>query len=220
MTMKKLILLSVALLMMAFTAQAQYQKMEVFEMIGTADLVVFGTIQEVKTLTMVVEVKDRLLGDDESATIEVEKYKGTSKNAKRWGKYMMGENVLLFLKKESGAYKLLGVGGEGEKYVLEGEVYLDNRGGALFNRFNYLTLPSGASIYAEKVSLKDFSDAVRNLRSLFTVEYVEETNVAGEVTRKPVTVPAGAASAIDEYASRSDLHNKLIQDCWKALKLK
>jgi hypothetical protein len=214
--MQKATLSFVLFLLLAMGLRAQYQKMEIFEMIGTADLVVMGTIKEVKPLTFTVEVSDRLLGDDAGAVVEVEKFK-VAKNAKRWGKYLPGETVLVFLKKDAGAWKLQGVGGEGEKLVLEGEVYLDNRGGALYNRFNYITLPSGGSIYAEKVSLKDFADAVRNMRALYSVEYVETTNVAGEVTRSPRTRAVADATAMDEYASRSDLHAKLMQDCAKAL---
>lgn len=213
--MKKAILTAVCLMTLVFSANAQYQKLGVFEMALSADLIVSGTIKEVKPLTFTVEVANRYYGDATEGVIEVSKFKG-AKNAKRWGKYLEGEQVLLFLVKGGGAWDLMGEGGEGEKLILNDEVYLDNRGGAIFSKYNYIALPTGTNIYAEKLPIGDFTDAVKGLRDLFSLEYITETNVALENSQKPVVKQTGKDEMVDTYRGKSDIHNKLADDCVKA----
>lgn len=173
--MKKLLLL-LSLLPALVAAQTPYMKKEIWELAGTADLVVHGKVSQAqqglpKITLSIVEV---IAGEYSSASIDITKFIN-NKMGKRWAKYAEGEEVVLFLKKAEDKWELMGDAGEGEKLVMGKDIYLDGRGGSLWNKFTYHTLVPSGQIYAEKSDLAEFKLAVKTYRSCFEIYYLEET---------------------------------------------
>jgi hypothetical protein len=210
--MKRNILLA-AFLLVSFATQAQYMKKDVWELAAGSDLVIQGKItqaqQGLPKITLTIE--DVISGTFEGTTIEFGKFINT-KMAKRWAKYAEGEGLIVFLKLVDDKYEIIGEGGEGEKLVMSEEVYLDGRGGALWNKFTYHPLQPTGQIYAEKVNLAEFKAAVKEYKACFEVVYQEETIKGFEL---PQQVPHARQicddKALDVYRGLSFIADKLAE---------
>lgn len=114
---------------LATPSQADYQPLALHELFAGSDLIVLGTITEVREKTF-------LLGDDEVSSgpslerpLEVKRFVDWSGNS-RWSEYRVGQEVLLFLARSGGEphdsprpWKIRGYGGEGEMPVEDGFIY-------------------------------------------------------------------------------------------------
>jgi hypothetical protein len=219
--MKHLLLsaLFVLLTWASLSAQVQVQarKMEIYELACTADLVVRGKISELEPLRFTLDITETLKGTYTDKTISVIRFINT-KAAKRWGKYTVGEELLLFLRVDGNYYKILGENGEGEKLVMGSDICIDSRGIALKNRNGYQVTSTGANIYGELVPAKDLLDAVRALPGCYSVSYVERDGGMGKMEQFPVATSTCDDQRKDELRSMSWVHDIAISQAEKAIR--
>ena len=192
-----------------------HKPMEIVELAVNATAVVRGEIKEVKGGNLILKVDYCMVGDV-GGEVTVKRYKNT-KVAKRWGKYEAGQKLLLFLTEEDGKLEILGINGEGEKYVMGDEILLDGRGGGVKNRFSYTDLPGGR-IYAEKVPLDEFEEAVIGLRKCFSVTYDAVTNNANETTLFPRAAIECEEKELEEFKYSTEVALSLVEKSVKLVK--
>ncbi|MBK9453921.1 MAG: hypothetical protein IPN95_31910 [Bacteroidetes bacterium] len=207
--MKKTIFLALFALVSWTFGMSQTAKMEVFELNAASDVVVTGKIKMLETTTFTFEIDQVLAGSYSNPTIVVKKFKNT-KTAKRWGKYVLSEGMLLWLKSDGTNYSIVGENGEGEKMWFGGDVYLDSRGGAMKNTFgNHAPYP-GSAIYAEKVKADEFLAAVKDTKDCFSLDIEEKKSPEGDVTFKRFAVKKLEDKQYDELRGRSWMHDNII----------
>ncbi len=110
--------LSLAVLMLACgPSNVDYESAPLHELVVGSDLLVRGTIIEVREKTVEVKVLKVIRGSARPKRIEVQRFVDWSGNA-RWTNYQAGQGVLLFLFKQEGdggpSWQILGGGGKGE----------------------------------------------------------------------------------------------------------
>ena len=90
------------------------------------------------------------------------------------------------------------------------DVYLDGRGGAVYNRFTYYPLLIKGQVYAEKIALDDFKPAIKGYKNCFAVEYAEGYVIG---YAEPQQVPSAKLlcddKALGDYRSASLTADKL-----------
>ncbi len=214
--MKHLLLIAFALLL-ASPVAAQYRKMHAFELSCAADLIVQGKISDQDPLNFVVEISKVHAGSYADKTISVPKFRNT-KVAKRWGKYTVGEEVLLYLRNDNGHYHILGEGGEGEKLIVGAETCIDSRGEGLKNRFGYHQVSPTVNIYAEKVPTAEFLAATAEIRNCYTLSYVERETAEGTKAQFPVVASKCDDKAKDAFRSTSWLHDVMAEQAETAVR--
>ena len=203
--MKHLLLIAFALLL-ASPLAAQYRKMHVYELACAADLILQGKLSDQDPLNFVVEVSKVHAGSFAEKTITVAKFRNT-KVSKRWGKYTLGEEVLLYLRHDNGHYHILGEGGEGEKLIVGEEICIDSRGEGLKNRFGYHQVNATVNIYAEKVPTAELLAASAEVRNCYQLSYVERETAVGIKAQFPVVKSACDDKAKDAFRSTSWVHD-------------
>ena len=184
---------------------ADFAPIPLDRLIGTSTAIVLGDVATVKDGTFTLRVTQTLAGRVGSE-IEIRQYipsrfEGTPRPAP----YKAGQSFLLFLVSDganaSGAWKILGAGGEGEMPV--------DRGFAYFHGRNVPGFPSGtyrvhdAERNIQRVELPSLLDAVKGYRACF-----EWKPGSGEQTP-----PAGRcdAAALEAFAKTSAIHRHLSQ---------
>jgi hypothetical protein len=216
--MKKYLTL-VTFLLLTFSlgySQELYRKMTVYELSADADLILIGKITEVKGGNIMLDVQKVLAGDYSDSNITVKRFKNY-KTVKRWSKYAEKETLFLFLEQDGDAWKIMGLGGEGEKLVEAADVYLDSRGEGVKNRFSYYNRLIEGNIYAEKVPLADFESAVTGIRDCIGLSYKEIFTKDGEAWKEPIVKFSCDDAALDEYRSKSYVHDELVKQAMKAV---
>jgi hypothetical protein len=161
---------------------AEYRRLQLFELVCCADLVVAGKIVDVSAPEaegseaaklppkFVFEVEQTIAGKVPGKTIEVRCFRDWT-CAARWARYEKGQRVVLFLslpRQGSTLHSILGAGDDGEMPLLEGTVYpygLGVRGPTPPAE----ELEAGRA-RAWKVPLAEFSAAVRGFRETFAWE--------------------------------------------------
>ncbi|GGY07070.1 hypothetical protein GCM10007160_38210 [Litchfieldella qijiaojingensis] len=100
------------------------------ELFGQSELIVRGTIEEVKDKTFLLGEFEVLHGPNPDKPLEIKRFIDWSGNS-RWSGYRVGQEVLLFLagpedasNADSPPWNIRGYGGEGEMPVEHGFVYL------------------------------------------------------------------------------------------------
>ena len=199
------------------SVRGQYRKLMPFELACDADLVVVAKIKSMDPLRFSGEVTQVVAGEASGGVVSVQRFINT-KVAKRWGKYTVGESLLLFLRKDGEHYKIMGEGGEGEKLIMGEEVCIDSRGDGLKNRFGYHSTPSGANIYAEKVPLQDYVGAIQDVRGCAKVAYVEKTTVDQKVEQHPVVTVSCEGPQKDAIYGKSWVHGTMMEQAEKHVK--
>lgn len=217
--MKKLLLLSFLFVAFSSMIQAQdYVKKHIWEMAGSADLVVTGKIAAIKGNLITLEVKDVILGEKPAGDVQFTAFR-VYKLAKRWGKYLIGEEVFMFLQKDEDRYKIMGTAGEGEKLIMGDKVYLDSRGEGVFNKFNYFPLPSGkGSIYAEEVAISELTEAVKAYPNCFTVGHEPRQDKMGAMYEGAYAESKCDDKNLTRYRLVNLLADKLTDESLKAVK--
>lgn len=213
----KYILLIVVSMLVASPLAAQYRKMQVYELSCAADLIVQGKISDQDPLNFVVTVGKVHAGTFSDATISVPKFRNT-KVAKRWGKYTLGEEVLLYLRNDNGHYHILGEGGEGEKLIVGAETCIDSRGEGLKNRFGYHAVSPTVNIYAEKVPTAELLAASAEVRSCYQLSYVERETAEGQKAQFPVVQSKCDDKAKDALRSTSWVHETVVTQAEEAIR--
>lgn len=214
--MKKYSTLLILLLITAASTFGQYRKMNVYELAVDADLVVRGTITAVKGGNITLSVDGVVAGEFSDASITVKRFKNY-KLVKRWGKYSEKEQLFLFLIQDGSDWKIMGLGGEGEKLIEAADVYLDSRGEGVKNRFSYYDRLVEGNIYAEKVPLPEFEAAVKGIRDCIDLSYKEVVTKDGESWKEPIVKFSCDGSALDTYRSESWVHDEIVKTAEKAV---
>lgn len=192
-----------------------HKPMEIVELAANATAVVRGEVKEIKGSSLILKVDYCMIGDV-GGELEVKRFKNT-KVAKRWGKYEAGQKLLLFLTDENGKLAIMGINGEGEKFVMGDDVYLDGRGGGVLNRYSYTDVPGGR-IYAEKVALDEFEEAITGLRKAYSVSYDAVTNNANETTLFPRAKVICEETELEEFRTSTNVAMKLVEKSNKLVK--
>lgn len=127
-----LVLALVALCAFPLPCAAKYIPLELYDLLGASDVVVVGTITEVKQETFVLEVETHVVGAEGKPTLEVLRFRDWP-CARRWTPYEVGQTVLVCavrLKDADGVeqLKIRSGGGEGEMPIADGKVRLRGRG--------------------------------------------------------------------------------------------
>jgi hypothetical protein len=207
--MKKVLSVALFLLIGLTIGYSQTAKMEVFELGAQADLIVTGKIKMLDSKAYTFEIDKVVAGSYANPTIVVQRFHNT-KTAKRWGKYVLAESMMLWLKTDGTTNTILGENGEGEKMLFNGDVYLDSRGGALKNTFgNHAPYP-GSAIYAEKVNAEQFVAAVKDTKDCFSLDIEEKKSPEGEVMFKRFAVKKLEDKQYDEIRGRGWMHDNII----------
>lgn len=202
-------------LLFSASLSAQIQlKQEIVELSANADLIVRGKIVDVGNFLFEVEVSKVYVGKKPEGNVSVKRFRN-NKVAKRWGKYVEGEELLLYLKDDGANYGILGVNGEGEKLIVGDKIYLDSRGGAVFGRFAYNEPGPKTRIYSEEVDLENFLFMVARLRDCYEISYKEKANRAGEMEFIPVAKRICADVDFEDIQMASDVALKLVQKAEK-----
>lgn len=225
--MKKVLTIAVLALFTAIAVKAQdYTKMHIWELAGTADVVLTGTVGYAKGLNVEFNVDKAIIGEYNEGILNFKGSKGY-KTFKRHGKYVEGEQLLLFLKNGESGLELMGQAGEGEKLIMGDKIYLDSRGEGVFNKFQYYKLAVADEkareknldrIYAEEMVLQEFIDAVSAYPGCFSVGYEPRTNKMGEVYDAPYAEQKCDEKALDEYSFINLASRKLAEESLKAVK--
>lgn len=211
---KRFSLLLIALCMAVAVSAQEYRKLHVYELAIGADLIVKGKITESKGGNFKVEISGVVAGNYEGSSILVKRFKNY-KTVKRWGKYLVDEEVFLFLKEGEDRYEIMGLGGEGEKLIMANEVFLDSRGEGIKNRFGYQAMLIEGNIYAEKLPLEDFEAAVKGMRACFSLRYKETFTKDGDAWQEPITTQICDDKALDQYRSTSWVHEEMTKHAEK-----
>jgi hypothetical protein len=207
--MKKIVFFALFAFVCLSMAFAQTAKMEVFELGAAADVIVTGKIKMLDTKAYTLEIDKVVAGDYTAAMIVVQRFHNT-KTAKRWGKYVLAESMMVWLKREGDVYTIVGENGEGEKMFFGGDIYLDSRGGALKNTFgNHAPYP-GSAIYAEKVNAEQFVAAVKDTKACFSLDIEEKKSPEGAVMYKRFAVKKLEDKQYDDIRGRGWMQDNII----------
>lgn len=214
--MKKSLLLFFAMVLLISQAFSQNRRLELFEVNELSEVVVKGKITGFQGKHFMLEVEDAIRGEA-SGTIQVEKFKNNA-NAKRWGKYLEGEEVLLFLQANGESFSIVGENGEGEKLVVGNDLYLDSRGGGFKNSFGYHQVNPSLNTYAEKVELDQMKTALMETKGLFDIQTAEANDQMGNPYTDRWAVRKSDEAAIDALRGNSVYHEQLIKMAEKYLR--
>lgn len=119
MTIYRCLALAAPMLVVA-AAEGKFAPLSLSSLCGGADLIIIGSITEVRAETFRVDVVQTITGSLDSAPLEVCKFVDWT-CARRWAPYEIGQRVLLFLTRgapdKPNAWQIMGAGGEGEMLV-------------------------------------------------------------------------------------------------------
>lgn len=215
--MKKAFSFILFVCLMIGLSQAQTAKWELYELNAAAELVVTGKVSLLEGKNLTLAIDQVVAGSYSEKTIVVKRFVNT-KTAKRWGKYVQGEELMLWLQQVEGVWQIVGENGEGEKLLFNGEVYLDSRGGGLKNSFgNHAPYPQ-LSIYAEKVKAEELIAAVKDTRDCFGLDIVEAKSPEGEVMYKRFAVKKLEDKQYDDIRGRGWMQELLVANGEKHLR--
>lgn len=135
----------------------EYRRLELHELVGGAERIVEGVIEDVREKTYRLRV-ERVVHGTSPPVIDVRRF-GNWTCAGRWGEYREGQRVLLFLRGDAA----VGAGNEGDMPVLEGGALVPYvvRGSRNVSRW------SGQPWSASWVELDDLERTVRSFREAF-----------------------------------------------------
>ncbi|MCH7725444.1 MAG: hypothetical protein IH991_03020 [Planctomycetes bacterium] len=184
---------------------ADYEPIPLHELVVGSDLLVRGTIIEVREKTFEVEVLKVIRGRARPKRIEVQRFVDWSGNA-RWTSYQAGQGVLLFLVKQEGnggpSWQVLGAGGEGEMPI-EGEfIYCHGTFIQGFKRHQGFAV-QGGTLNGYKFELTTFLSAIAGYHRCFKLK--------GPLLQRPrILNRTCTEEAIENYRRQSALHRHLI----------
>jgi hypothetical protein len=169
--------LSATLLMLALPlgrAHADYEPLRLPTLIGESELIVLGTITEVRPETFVLADYDVVSGPHGEGPLEVRRFVDWS-GASRWTAYHVGQTLLVFLSAPAAAgevgehqpWQIGGIGGEGEMPVENGSVYV--QGPVLHRSGTEKFIVDGEAFYGHRFGVETFVSAVVGFKRCFRV---------------------------------------------------
>lgn len=118
--MKRIILIS-TLLLSGFASRADYQPLELYEMIIKAEKIVYGTVIGLDSGYFTLKVEGSLTSD--TGTLKIVKFQDWP-CAARWTKYELGQRLFLFLVTWNGELVSMSGGNEGELPINNDSIYI------------------------------------------------------------------------------------------------
>lgn len=164
----------------------RYVPVPIYNLVGASDLIVVGTIFEVKLETFILEVEEVIGGVASGRSIEVRQ-----NHMDRWGPYAAGQRVVAFLDAKGDVYILRSFGAGAEFPIVEGEVVL--------HRHPIADLPR-----PHRLPFATFRSAVREYGSCFRFEVMRAAQLKIEGFDQVCD-----ADALESYRSRSAFHAHL-----------
>ncbi|MCC6357301.1 MAG: hypothetical protein IT450_01045 [Phycisphaerales bacterium] len=204
---------------MASTVRASFDPLNFAEVVGSADLIVAGTIVDLTESDFRIDVSDVLHGDGGLKQLRVKRF-GDWTCAKRWTPYANGQRLLFFLWSDSddgGVWRILGAGDEGEMPI-DGEFIYPS---VLLNEppIERPTFEVYGGKRGQRVSSSDFVNAVRGIREHF--------HIARRDSRRGFSIRQVRTNRdVSAYRKRSAIHALLVdelliqkardEDAWRA----
>ncbi|KAB2807709.1 hypothetical protein [Phaeocystidibacter luteus] len=111
----------ILLLFTSLSSRAEYVAVPLYQMILTADEIVYGEIIALDSTSYQFKIEGETVEDRE--VITVRRFEDWA-CASRWTKYAVGQKLLLFLVEHDGAYVTMSAGNEGELPILGDHIYL------------------------------------------------------------------------------------------------
>lgn len=182
-----------------------YEPIPLDRLIGMAWLIVSGEVSQVGENTFTLRPTQTLAGDAPGPQVEVLQFiPSRFEGAPRPAPYKAGQSFLLFLVKDEkrrpqDAWKILGIGGEGEMPIEDGFVYFHARNveGLSFGTYSV----HGTERRIQRFDAQTFLDAVKGYRSCFAWEPGEG--------KLPQPVRLCDEASLEKYARTSDIHRRL-----------
>jgi hypothetical protein len=175
------------------------------KMIGTANLIVWGFLENLGDSTFIFKINLVLQGSVTDETIEVLKFTPDKFETEKPAPYNKNQHYILFLaeskeKSEHLLWKVMGFGGEGQIPVQEGFVYFqgNNIKGLTFN--NYLVF--GVSQHIQRFDFTQFLDAVKEYGKCFRWNFNNQKK-----QYSPQQICDGAS--VTQYSNESFIHKYL-----------
>ncbi len=123
---------TIVLMICSLSAKADYDSFQLYEMILSADKIVYGEIIGEDSVTFTLRVDKNLTGEEK--LLKINKHQNWT-CAWRWTQYEVGQNVLLFLKEQNGALSQMGPGNESELPIQENDIFLNTFALSSFPKF-------------------------------------------------------------------------------------
>lgn len=198
------------LVLVSGPVEADYQPFPLFELIATAELIVVGTVAEVNDATFRLKTT-RVIRGTAADAIEIKRFIDWNGND-RWADYQRGQELLLFLFKESrsleAAWLILGAGGQGEMLIEGDAVYCHGLFLAGFPQKKYSV--QGGELTGYRFASDVFLAAVEDYSRCFQMK---ETQPG-----KPrVLVKNCPGGTLEAYRTRSALHRFLADQSVEAI---
>jgi hypothetical protein len=190
-----------------------YEPIPLDRLVGTARLIVSGSVTSAEGDAFVLHVDRVLAGETPPSEIEVTQFHPSRfEGGARSVPYRAGQSFLLFLaedqeKKGGTRWNIIGIGGEGEMPVDAGFVYFHGRNveGVPFGKH----IVQGAERKIQRWDSMQFFDAVKRYRVCY--------NWAG-VRDRPTPRPICDQTSLDRYSQRSEIHKYLARLTERRLK--
>lgn len=191
------------------TAKPDYKPIPLPQLIGMSDMAVLGKVSEIKEDTFVFRIDDYLSTREDSLNIEVTKYIPPAFMAIKHIPYDTTQHYALFLRKlprENTPWAIIGIGGEGERPVSDGNVYFE--GSYLKDLDTSFQTVHGEEILTQKVNLEQFRDAVQNYGRCFTWKIMDQT-IDDKILQSWAPVLGCDESQLNQYRAKSWIHEYL-----------
>jgi hypothetical protein len=192
-----------------------YEPIPLPRMIGMAELIIIGSVNELADSTFVFRIEEVLKGENSGELLLVKPYIPNKFDGPRTQPYALGQRYVLFLLRYEGAptiWHIMGYGGEGEMPV-EGEfVYFAGQYIEGLERKSYVV--EGLNRPLQQYDLNIFKDAVMDYDLCFSWNLVHEIK-----NNKPRErwVPSNNCNEnlTNEFSRRSWIHQYLVQETIK-----
>jgi hypothetical protein len=180
--MKKLLIISLFTLLLSSTSKADYNPLELYRMILTAEEILYGEIISQDSTTFTLKVDSSLTGQENEITIE--KFEDWA-CAHRWTNYQVGQKLFLFLTRFKGKLVVMSGGNEGEIPIFQDSIYISSlsivpppppppSGKTLSKEVEFFESNKyniyGRDYFGFKISLPEFIKTVKNIRNCFSIE--------------------------------------------------
>ncbi len=191
-------------------AKPAYKPIPLPKLIGMSDMAVIGKVSEIREDTFVFRIDDYLSIREDSLNIEVSKYIPPAFMAKKHTPYDSTQQFVLFLRKlprENTPWAIIGIGGEGERPIGDGNVYFE--GSYLQDLDTSVYTIQGLEKSAQRINLEQFRDAVQNYGRCFTWKIMDQ---ARDIKTLEGWAPVQVCdeSLMNQYRAKSWIHEYLV----------
>lgn len=189
-----------------------YKPIPLPQLIGMSDLAVVGKVMEIRDETFLFRIDDYLTPRQDSILIEVTKYIAPAFLEDERIPYDSIQHFALFLRKlprNNTPWTIIGIGGEGEMPVGDGNVYFN---GTYLKGLEFgVHTVQGVEKNTQEVNLELFRDAVQNYTKCFTWK-IRDQKKDDKTVEVWAPVMDCKESQIEEYRSKSWIHNYLASE--------